>query len=47
MINVVGRDLFLNALGFVLLLLILMLPFINDPKKDTPNPPPPDRKSVV
>lgn len=47
MINVVGRDLFLNALGFVLLLLILMLPFINDPKKDTPNPPPPGNLAIT
>lgn len=37
MINIVGRDVFLNAWGFCLLLLFLMLAFIRDPT--TPKPP--------
>lgn len=40
MINILGKDLFLNALGFCLLVLILMLPWLNPPAaQETATPP--------
>lgn len=47
MIHIAARDLWMNCMAFCLLILILILPFINDPAKNTPNPPPPGNLAVM
>ena len=48
MIHIVGKDLFLNCMAFCLLILIIILPYINDPKPPTPETrPPPGNLAVM